>query len=326
MAGFQYPASPYLGHSPNARPGEVAPYPGANYSSSPARPEAVLPGSTTPLVGYPGAQVYPPGHVLEGQLINPRSRGSSPIPAGASPLPHAGVYPQTFPHSPKMQDANQLKQPEGFGRPVNPAFPYAPFDPIRVLDMDNILRGLQIPRVPPALQSHDVQHDDWNRFSQDLFLAWAGQLPVPEFTHSGQRPKNSKVAADLINLWNNSFFLARGIEAVLYRGRERRSGLNAGQIDSFVRILDDDDPSSESSTTSSDSSSDDGGGKSYKAYGQDSAERRRKEEKAEKKRRRREKRARRKAKKSTTKEYTLYITYVQRGGIGGGGYPMPGGY
>jgi len=51
-------------------------------------------------------------------------------------------------------------------------------------------------------------------------------------------PSESTLAADPVDLWNSAFFLVRGVEVVLYKGRERRSGPNAGSsIDSFLPTI-----------------------------------------------------------------------------------------
>jgi hypothetical protein len=76
---------------------------------------------------------------------------------------------------------------------------------------------------------------------QDLTLSWAGKLPLPDLARGGRVPKRSTLAADLVDLWNSSFFLARGVEVVLYKGRERRSGPNAGLIDRQLPTYDADD-------------------------------------------------------------------------------------
>lgn len=88
-----YPGSAYA-PSPNMRSGEIpygtsvpSGYPGSNASSSPypspAQNPANIARSTTPF-GGPGPQVYPRGHILEGQPIGPRSRPPS---RAASPNP-----------------------------------------------------------------------------------------------------------------------------------------------------------------------------------------------------------------------------------------------
>lgn len=189
---------------------------------------------------------------------------------------------------------------------------------------------------------------------QDLSLAWSGKLPIPEFARGGRPPKRGTLTADLVDLWNSSFFLARGVEVVLYKGAERRSGPNAGTIDRQIQVLDaNNDYSDESSSTSSDtetSSSDEDGpragyGGEYGVYGRQQggqmadyseARLRQREKKKEKKRRHKEKKARKKAKARANK-YAVYLTYVPRPGMAGSmgahmspamgmGGGMPGGY
>lgn len=87
-----------------------------------------------------------------------------------------------------------------------------------------------IPSMPLVLDTHDVRHQDWSTFMDSLALAWKGNLPLPEFVKS-RPPSRSSIVADLINLWNKSFFLPRRVEVVLYKGRERRSGPRAGKSD-----------------------------------------------------------------------------------------------
>jgi len=164
----------------------------------------------------------------------------------------------------------------------------------------------QIPRMPLVLETHDVYHQDWIRFMNDLALAWAGNMPIPEFSR-GPQPKRSTLVADLIDLWNASFFLTRRVEVVLYKGRERRSGANAGAVDYNLPGLHPDLSSDSSSSSDSESEPefDRYGGYSR---GVDSAESRRRR-KEEKRRRRKERKLRKKA-KELEKAYVLYLTYV----------------
>ena len=149
----------------------------------------------------------------------------------------------------------------------------------------------------------------------------------------GRAPKPSALSADLINLWNASFFSPRGVELILYKGRERRTGPNAGQLDPELASSSDD-----SSSDSSDSDFvDQAGGPYRRPVEMSDSRRRRHEEKQEKRRRRKEKKARRKAK---AKGYSVYAAYLPLGnpnsygkGIMAGGYNNtampnrpPGGY
>ncbi|OAX39158.1 hypothetical protein K503DRAFT_865628 [Rhizopogon vinicolor AM-OR11-026] len=316
--------------SPYARPPSRAPSPyHGQQSTTPYPPRAPSPFVPPPQIH---STVYPRGHVLEGQPINaPRSRAPSPMPGGPggqgygrapspmpggpgfgrAPSPMPGAYTGSgFPSSPRMPGTAvggdlQLAAPEAFSRPPNAAQPYTPFNVMRVQDMDDFYD--QIPRMPLVLDTHDVYHQDWIRFMNDIALAWAGKMPIPEFSRGGVPPKRSTLVADLINLWNDSFFRSRRVEVVLYKGRERRSGPHAGTVDSLLPMPLFDSDSDLSDSDSSSSESDDG----YYGRGMDLAEskRRRREVKEEKKRRKKEKKLRKKA-KERQKQYALYLNYV----------------
>ncbi|KDR83429.1 hypothetical protein GALMADRAFT_235562 [Galerina marginata CBS 339.88] len=341
-----YPASHYTTASPNMRASDISSfgtanstgYPGSSYTSSPSRNAAdLITRSTTPF-GVPPPQFYPRGHVLEGQPIvnnNPRSRAPS---RAASPNP--GAFPQVHssPHigkSPRMPigtmpgEPQQLPAPEAFSRPINAANAFSPFDILKIQDMDEI--NTKYPKMPTVLSTHDIYQEDWKRCMQDLGRSWTGQLPVPGFGKDGQPPRRSTLAADLIELWNASFFLTRGVELVLYKGRERRTGPQAGQIDTQLPSDDTDDSSS---SPSSESDGPDYGNRMTDQYGRtvvgqsdlQEANRRRYDEKMERRRRRKERKARRKA-KARDKTYSVYIAYLSRGPIPFGTRPVvQGGY
>lgn len=165
--------------------------------------------------------------------------------------------------------------------------------------------------------------------NQDLGLAWAGKLPVPDLMRGGRVPKRATLAGDLLDLWNNSFFLVRGIEVVLYKGRERRSGKSPGVKDLHIPEYEDDELSSSSSESESDSE-DEYASRAVGPYGRpgeiSDSRRRRREAKEERRRKRKEKKLRRKEKARETK-YALYIISTKPGGPGVLPYPpVPGGY
>lgn len=234
-------------------------------------------------------------------------------------MPNSG-----FPSSPRMPGAAtggeslQLAAPEAFSRPPNAAQPYTPFSVMRIQEMDKFYD--QIPRMPLVLDTHDVYHQDWIRFMNDLALAWAGKMPIHEFSKGGVPPKRSSLVADLINLWNDSFFRARRVEVVLYKGRERRSGLHVGTLDKNLPMpdIDSDLDSSDSSSSSLSSESDDDG-----YYGRGDladSKRRRREKKEEKKWRKKEKKLRKKV-KERERQYALYLNYIAPRDM-----PVPGNY
>ena len=148
---------------------------------------------------------------------------------------------------------------------------------------------------------------------KDVALSWAGKLPTNDQNRSS-RP--SQVTAELIGLWNNSFFAQRGVEIVLFKGHERRSGPWAGQVErNLPGFGDDSDSDSSDSVSSGSSSSDDkhgrgaaaGGGYYGSTYGD--SKRRKAERKAEKKRKNKEKKARRRA-RERERTYAIFITCI----------------
>jgi hypothetical protein len=192
--------------------------------------------------------------------------------------------------------------PEAFSRQPNRSQPYTPFEPISLQDIDNMVDYM--PRMPLVLVPHDVQHQDWIRFMTDIALAWTGKMPVPP---GSRLPRPSTAVADLVELWNNSFFVPRQVEIVLYKGRERRTGPDAGMVDDLP-ILDDGLELSESSEEESDDSEAEEA--RYGGYGGYNAARdARRARRAEKKQRRKEKRERRRA-REVQRRYQLVVLYA----------------
>jgi len=238
-------------------------------------------------------------------------------------MPTASVHGGAYPSSPRVSsmtpaEQQQLASPECFSRMPNAGQAYTPFSMMKVQDMEAFYD--QIPRMPLVLETHDIYHEDWIRFMNDLALAWAGRMPIPQAQHGSAPPRRSNMIADLIDLWNNSFFLHRRIEVLLYKGRERRSGPHAGIVDNHLPHYDSDgsSDSSDSSSSTESGSEDD----RYPAYGRDLTESaRRRREKEEKKRRKKEKKAKKKA-KEREKRYAIYVTYVppREGSVAGGFY------
>ena len=216
-----------------------------------------------------------------------------------------------------------LPPPEGFSRPPNAAQSYTSFDNLKVQDLDDLEKIM--PRMPAVLTTHDVYHEDWIRFMQDLTNAWSGRLPIPEAAgRDGRPPKRNVVAADLVELWNTSFFIPRGVELIIYKGRERRNGKYIGRIDTNLPNfnLTVDDITDSSSAPSEEDSHDEyvpPGGTRYGNYGgvygrQDpttiegrEARLRRKEIEEEEKRKRKERKLRRRL-REMERLYTLYLT------------------
>lgn len=320
-------------YPPPALPIQGGPYPGADTGTTgfiPGYPSNVGPPrrSTSPMpyaAPVPGVKtVYPPGHVLEGQPIPPSlSRSTTPIPQpGPAPFPGGSnvQFPQpTIPMGPSPEQRfQQLSQPACFNRPVNTTQPYASFMPMKIQDMDEFFD--KVPKMPLALAAHDVYQEDWGRLMADLSAAWTGRLPAP----NARPPKRSTVTADLIDMWNASFFLRRGVEIVLYKGRERRSGANAGTMD-LPEVLWQDQQFSSSSDDSDANEEADLAYGYYRPAGPGSGSmaevlemrRRRNQFRAEKKRQREEHRARkRNSLKTNDRKYSLVLTCTRPNGPG----------
>lgn len=145
---------------------------------------------------------------------------------------------------------------------------------------------------------------------------------MPDYARDGRAPKRTVLTSDLIDLWNGQFFLRRRVEVVLYKGRERRSGQDAGTVDLRLQDIGDFNSSSDSESSSSEDDDDAGDRQRYSVYSggygradsqlaelQERKRVRRELRKAEKKRRRQEKKQRKKQREAD-KSYALYITYV----------------
>lgn len=170
---------------------------------------------------------------------------------------------------------------------------------------------------------------------KDIKLAWSGRLPIPSDSRSGQAPRRTTVVADMIDLWNTSFFLPRSVEVVLYKGRERCSGPKVGLIDNSLP----EDGNSDRSESEEEEEEDDESeleeylARNANAYGRPQdfdpviIARRRREAREDKRRARKEKEAKRKARaKEREKVYALYMTCLPVGGAVHAASGMPGGY
>ncbi|KLO15759.1 hypothetical protein SCHPADRAFT_248452 [Schizopora paradoxa] len=348
--------SPYRSTSPLPPvmgPGGVPVYPpGHIYEGEPVQGGAsgIISRSHSPV---PGTAPYP------SSMSNP---GAVAFAGGGGASGGYGVVPRT-PRTPRHDfdagDQELLATPEAFSRPINRAQTFTPFEMMKIQDLDDFLRN--IPRLPVVLTTHDVYAEEWGRLMgvsdlslhicvansvthvarpQDLSLAWQNHLPLPSNLRSGKMPKRTTVVSDLLDSWNAAFFLPRGIEVVLYKGRERLSGRGAGRPETRLPRMD-----SEDSYSSDDSSDDDlysdmepaggqGGrygsghyglyGRRDERYEQEMRESRlyRRQKKEEKRRRAKERKMHR---KEQNKTYSLYMCYVDPsardpyGRVGGGG-------
>ena len=109
---------------------------------------------------------------MEGHPII-RSRATTPVPGNVAGSGLTGFPQATVPvaaahstmapiHHPAEQQ--QLAAPEAFSRPLPVAQPYAPFDMMKIGEMDDLQEVGN--RMPLVLQPHDVYNEDWARFIQ----------------------------------------------------------------------------------------------------------------------------------------------------------------
>mgnify|MGYP001373196262 CR=1 FL=1 len=151
---------------------------------------------------------------------------------------------------------------------------------------------------------------------KDLTLAWTGRLPVPPNNPTPPRP--AVLAAELFHTWNTAFFEPRGVEIVLYRGRQRRSGRLFGRVDLSPSDESDSDETSESSS-SSDSESDDPyppNAQGKEPFPDLAAARRRYYEQKMQRRERRRERQRRRRERRKNKNYAMYAICTREGAPG----------
>ena len=99
---------------------------------------------------------------------------------------------------------------------------------------------------------------------QDLALAWQGRLPLP----SDGPTKRSDLVIDLLDLWNQQFFLPRCVELALYKGRNPKSGTGVGRPEmrltpEQLTLLAEGDGLGVADTTDSDSEDEYAGGAGY---------------------------------------------------------------
>jgi len=126
-------------------------------------------------------------------------------------------------------------------------------------------------------------------------------------------PRKSKLAQDLIELWNTSFFLSRGVELVLFKGKDRRTRSHSGLVHPHSYGDDDDSDSSMTSDSSEFEKS------AFGSYDRQDDRRKRHDDKKRRKERRRR-----------AKPYSVFMAYVRGShntGVSPRGFPapMPGG-
>jgi len=170
-----------------------------------------------------------------GGSYRPRSRSRS-----RSPMPQAGGSSVSFrSQRGSMSAARSVQGPDAFSRHPSQAVQYTYFDPIAILHNLNYLED-KLPPLPNVLTPHDVYWEDWEECLEEISRAWLSKRV------DGR--KRSKLVARILDVWNSFFFVPRGVELVLFKGAQRRSGPQNGAYDPVFGGIDD--------TTSDDSDSD----------------------------------------------------------------------
>jgi len=244
--------------------------------------------------GHPPSLPYPVSRVQSTQLTTDQEV----VQYDADPNPRPIDNPFT------------LERPEAFYRPVDRNLPFTSFPDTFIQGADRLFDG--VPRMSRILLSHDVFDEDWDRFMKDVALAWANKFPE-------EMSKNSAIVARLVNSWNSSFFMARGVEIVFYRGRERRSGPHAGRLDRDV--INFDEPEDDVSTSDSESEGESefsmragSGTQDPLAEVYEIGRRQRARAEADRKRRRREKNRKRRE-RMRDRKYWLLLTSIPMTGL-----------
>ncbi|GHJ88678.1 hypothetical protein NliqN6_5080 [Naganishia liquefaciens] len=229
------------------------------------------------------------------------------------------------------------KPPVSFSRPRNPgAFQPRPFAPwsCRSVGKGKIAgEGFKGTYAGDIMVPHDVSAADWFRFLEDIVvsakLTGAQQVLsnaapiamkmgvtgyfVTKAIQNGMMKKKNPAVIETIEVWNQRFFTARGLDVMLIKGKERLTGLTPGgpipQSGSTIAAVEaatavQREGSSTDSSSDSSSSSSESGDDAEEVGTNDSSDRR--QAKAKRKQERRERKdKRRKAKrerKDTRKE------------------------
>lgn len=150
--------------------------------------------------------------------------------------------------------------PAQFSRPPNPNLPYGPFQPFS-LATNGVACADGFPDVywGAELEPHDVTPEDWTRFLEDVAIM--GRISIGQHAAAGLIPlglgplgmyvqyrvtqkmkvKKAPACAQLVDLWNETFFSQRRIRVVLItpemmkqaakEGKKRGEEDKAGKLD-----------------------------------------------------------------------------------------------
>ncbi|KAG8761423.1 hypothetical protein FRC14_003836 [Serendipita sp. 396] len=121
-----------------------------------------------------------------------------------------------------------------------------PFYPqVISFDLNSEHRSEQPLRFGRFVYDRDVTHEEWDLFTKKVLGIWKERDPAFNRYHHAV----GKVTEVLL-AWNYAFFNPRGMDVVLFKGNERRSGSFFGRVESNIEFLPEagrvSDPESES--------------------------------------------------------------------------------
>jgi hypothetical protein len=122
-------------------------------------------------------------------------------------------------HTREMSNSNRhttvplLDPPLAFFRPRDRLAPYTPLETMPITELSSL--ALEPLNMSYVFGDHNIYRDDWVTFMHDLSLVWGGRFPVGGLVSNSPLRERVHVAVDLVNNWNDKFFLMRKVEVVL---------------------------------------------------------------------------------------------------------------
>lgn len=248
---------------PPAEPPKQVNYPPPSYPPPSHPPPSHRPNlsvSTIGLTGQPG--VSPAGGPPSGQppvVVRPpftqnESASSLPSVTGPQGFGNRPTHVRQPSYKAALRDNGQdavaesprSELPVVSMRKPDPNMEIKHFDP-KVITYDlNSEHRLETPmRFGRFAYDRDVNHAEWELFTKQILDTWAERNPA--FNHYHQAVKRIQ---DILMAWNFAFFNPRGMDVVLFKGNERRSGNGFGEPEPNIDFATEAGPVSEPETSS----------------------------------------------------------------------------
>ncbi|KIM29544.1 hypothetical protein M408DRAFT_328789 [Serendipita vermifera MAFF 305830] len=162
-----------------------------------------------------------------------------------------------------IKSASHASQPESQGsrsgvpvvsmRPPNRDMRPQHFSPkVISFDLNGEHRQEQPLRFGKFIFERDVTHEEWSLFTQQILDTWAERNPAFNYYHSAVKRIDA-----ILSAWNFAFFQPRGMDVVLFKGNERRSGPRFGEPEPAIEFQSEASPPSDDEEESSEESDDD---------------------------------------------------------------------